>query len=96
MILVYCGEESKLFIRSEAELTAVPFQRLLIFLPLVGPFGVDDVLSCVRQCVGDIGSVVGAVNLVESGSVAIGHFLRGVVVAVEEESVELSRAVGAV
>ena len=81
---------------SEAELTAVPFQRLLLLLSVVAPFGVDDVFASARQCVGDIGSVVGAVNIVESGSVAPGHFLRGVVVAVEDESVELSRAVGAV
>lgn len=81
---------------SEAELTAVPFQRLLLLLSVVAPFGVDDVLACARQGVGDKGSVVGAVNIVESGSVAPGHFLRGVVVAVEDESVELSRAVGAV
>ena len=81
---------------SEAELTAVPFQRLLLLFSVVAPFGVDDVFASARQCVGDKGSVVGAVNIVESGSVAPGHFLRGVVVAVEDESVELSRAVGAV
>ena len=81
---------------SEAELAAVPFQRLLLLFSVVAPFGVDDVFACARQGVGDTGSVVGAVDGLESRRVAFGHLLRGVVVAVENESVELPRAVGAV
>ena len=81
---------------SEAELAAVPFQRLLLLLSAGVPFGVDDVFACARQGVGDMGSVVGAEDLLESGRGAFGHLLRGVVVAVEGESVELPWAVGAV
>ena len=31
---------------SEAELAAIPFQRLLLLLSAGVPFGVDDVLAC--------------------------------------------------
>lgn len=74
---------------SEAELAAVPFQRFLLLLSVGVPFGADDVFACTRQGVGYPGAVVGADDILESGRVAFGHLLRGVVVAVEGESVEL-------
>ena len=63
----------------------VPLQRLLSLLAIFMPSCDDDVLSCTWQGIGFV-----EVFHIETWRVTSGHLLRGVVVAVETQSVVLS------
>ena len=72
----------------EAEFTSVPLEGLLLLGSVVVPVGDNDVFAGAWQRIGDI-SAIHPHSCVEAGSIAIGHLLSGIVVAVELNSVEL-------